>query len=111
MPTLRPCGAPTQASPRRFAGADSPRPTRRSAAGPSRGWEEWFDLLDQWGAPERSHREKARWLAEQQGADPLAWNVQAIVRSYELARGLREVGEKDDGTFSVSVSKTVAVPI
>ena len=21
-----------------------------------RGWEEWFDLLDEWGAPERSHR-------------------------------------------------------
>ncbi len=76
-----------------------------------RGWEEWFDLLDEWGAPERSHREKARWLAEQQGADPLAWNVQAIVQSYELARGLREVGEKDDGTFTVSVSKTVAVPV
>jgi len=77
----------------------------------ARGWEEWFDLLDEWGAPERSHREKARWLAEQQGADPLAWNVQAIVHSYELARGLREVGEKDDGTFSVSVSKTVAVRV
>ena len=76
-----------------------------------RGWEEWFDLLDEWGAPERSHREKARWLAEQQGADPLAWNVQAIVHSYELARGLREPGEKDDGTFSVSVSRTVAVPV
>ncbi len=76
-----------------------------------RGWEEWFDLLDEWGAPERSHREKARWLAEQQGADPLAWNVQAVVSSYELARGLREVGEKDDGSFSVSATKTVAVPV
>jgi hypothetical protein len=76
-----------------------------------RGWEEWFDLLDEWGAPDRTHREKARWLAEQQGADPLAWNVQAVVSSYELARGLREPGEKDDGTFSVSASKTVAVPV
>lgn len=81
--------------------------TRRTG----RGWEEWFDRLDEWGGPERSHREKARWLAEQLEAEPLAWNVQAIVHSYELARGLREVGEKDDGTFSISASKTVAVPV
>ena len=27
-----------------------------------RGWEEWFDLLDAWGAPERTHREIARWV-------------------------------------------------
>jgi hypothetical protein len=32
-----------------------------------RGWQEWFDLLDEWGAPERSHRELARFIAEQQG--------------------------------------------
>jgi hypothetical protein len=28
-----------------------------------RGWEEWFDALDEWGAAERSHREIARWVA------------------------------------------------
>ena len=43
-------------------------------------------------------------------ADPLAWNVQAVVSSYELTRGLREVGEKEDG-FAISVSRTVAVPV
>lgn len=75
-----------------------------------RGWEEWFELLDQWGAQARTHREIARWLAERQGLHPLAWNVQAIVASYELARGLREVGEKEDG-FVVTASKTVPVPV
>lgn len=25
-----------------------------------RGWEEWFDLLDAWGAADRTHRETAR---------------------------------------------------
>src|ERR1700753_159576 len=59
-----------------------------------RGWEEWFAALDEWGATERPHREIARWLAEQQGLDPLAWNVQAVVSSYELTRGVREVGER-----------------
>jgi hypothetical protein len=75
-----------------------------------RGWEEWFDLLDEWGAPERTHRETARWVAELQGVDPLAWNAQAVVGSYELARGLRVVGEHADG-FTVTASKTVAVPV
>ncbi|HET6867323.1 MAG TPA: hypothetical protein VFH80_15490 [Solirubrobacteraceae bacterium] len=75
-----------------------------------RGWEEWFALLDDWGASGRSHRETARWLAEQMGIHPLAWNAQAITASYELTRGLREVGEKDDG-FAITASKTVAVPV
>jgi hypothetical protein len=75
-----------------------------------RGWEEWFAILDEWGAADRPHREIARWLAEQQGAVPLAWNVQAIVGGYELTRGLREVGEKDDG-FAVTASRTVAARV
>ena len=75
-----------------------------------RGWEEWFDLLDEWGAPDRTHREIARWVAEQQGIEPLAWNAQAVAGSYERARGLRAVGEHADG-FRVSASKTVAVPV
>ena len=75
-----------------------------------RGWEEWFALLDEWGAPERTHREIARWVAEEQGVVPLAWNAQAVAGSYELARGLRVVGEKTDG-FAVTAAKTVAVPV
>jgi len=75
-----------------------------------RGWEEWFDLLDEWGAAERTHRETARWVAEQQGIHPLAWNAQAVVSSYERTRGLRAVGEHADG-FAITASKTVAVPV
>ena len=75
-----------------------------------RGWEEWFDLLDEWGAAERTHREIARWVAEQQGIVPLAWNAQAVAGSYERARGLRAVGEHPDG-FRASTTKTVAVPV
>ncbi len=74
------------------------------------GWEEWFAILDDWGAADRSHREIARWLAERLAIHPLAWNVQAITASYELTRGLREVGEKEDG-FAITASKTVAVPV
>jgi len=75
-----------------------------------RGWEEWFAILDEWGAQDRSHREIARWVAEQQGVVPLAWNAQAVVSGYELTRGLREMGEKEDG-FAITASRTVAVPV
>ena len=73
-----------------------------------RGWEEWLDLLDEWGAPERSHKEIAAWVAERQGSD--GWSAQAVTVSYERARGLRAVGERPDG-FSATASKTVAVPV
>ena len=75
-----------------------------------RGWEEWFDLLDEWGAADKTHREIARWVADQQGVVPLAWNAQAVAGSYERARGLREVGQHPDG-FRVSSTKTVAAPV
>jgi hypothetical protein len=75
-----------------------------------RGWEEWFDLLDEWGAAGRPHREISRWLADQLGIDPLAWNAQAITLGYERARGGRAVGQHEDG-FAVTVSRTVDVPV
>jgi hypothetical protein len=73
-----------------------------------RGWEDWFDLLDEWGGTERSHTDAARWLREEHGTE--GWNAQSVVVSYERARGLRAVGEHADG-FTVTASKTVAVPI
>jgi hypothetical protein len=75
-----------------------------------RGWEEWFDLLDEWGASERPHREISRWVADQLGIGPLVWEAQAVTSSYERARGLRAVGETEQG-FAASASRTVAVPV
>jgi len=73
-----------------------------------RGWEEWFDVLDESGALDKKHPEIARWLREEQGSD--GWSSQAITVSYERARGMRAVGEHADG-FSITASKTVAVPV
>ena len=73
-----------------------------------RGWEEWFDLLDESGAIEKTHTEIARWLREERGMD--GWSSQSVTVSYERARGLRAVGERPEG-FSVTAQKTVAVPI
>ena len=73
-----------------------------------RGWEEWFGVLDEWGAVERPHKEIARWLRQEQGID--GWDAQSVAVSYERARGRRAVGERPDG-FSVTAQKTVAVPV
>jgi hypothetical protein len=86
----------------------APDETIRERTG--RGWEEWFDLLDEAGAADMTHRETARWLAEREGLHPLAWNVQAVVGGYDKARRGRQVGEHEDG-FTVTASKTVAVPV
>jgi uncharacterized protein YndB with AHSA1/START domain len=75
-----------------------------------RGWEDWFDRLDEWGAAERPHREVARWVAGELGIEPLAWDAQAIAYSYERARGLRVVGQRANG-FATSTTRTVAVPV
>lgn len=74
------------------------------------GWEQWFDKLDEWGAAERSHREIARWVAQQLDIEPLVWEAQAVSVSYERARGLRAVGQRADG-FVVTAQKTVGVPV
>jgi hypothetical protein len=95
------------AEPQRISLATSDEAIRERTG---RGWEEWFDLLDEWGAADKPHREVARWLAGQQGIHPLAWNAQAIAGSYERTRRGRQVGEHEDG-FTVTASKTVAVPV
>ena len=73
-----------------------------------RGWEEWLDLLDDWGAVEREHPEIASWLSEAHGIP--GWWAQSITVSYERASGRRALGEGPDG-FTISASKTVAVPV
>jgi uncharacterized protein YndB with AHSA1/START domain len=99
-----------------LAGDESPAPggvaltvsdeaIRRSTG---RGWEQWFDLLDAWGAIELSHRDIARRLAGQDGVD--GWWAQSITVSYERARGRRAVGQAPDG-FRVTASKTISAPV
>jgi uncharacterized protein YndB with AHSA1/START domain len=73
-----------------------------------RGWEEWFDLLDEWGAAERGHTEIARWVAQEHRVN--GWSSQSVTVSYERARGGRALGEHADG-FAITASKTVAVPV
>jgi len=69
--------------------------------------EEWFALLDAWGAMSHTHTQIAAWLADTHDAPP--WWRQSITVDYERARGVRGRHQMADG-FSVSVTRTVAAP-
>ncbi|WP_350349389.1 hypothetical protein ABIQ69_05585 [Agromyces sp. G08B096] len=66
--------------------------------------DDWFAVLDEHQAMEWPHREIATWLVGE-GVDP--WWAQSLTVSYEQARGLRAPGQRQDGTFETSVSRTV----
>jgi hypothetical protein len=70
--------------------------------------EEWFALLDEWGASDRTHKEIARHLNVEHGVP--GWWAQMLTVDYERARGLRAKHERPEG-FSVSATKTVGVAV
>jgi hypothetical protein len=79
----------------------------RSATGRDR--EEWFALLDAWGAAGRKYREIAGWLMDDQHVSK--WWSQKLIVEYEQACRLRPPGIRPDGTFEGSASRTMAVPV
>jgi hypothetical protein len=50
--------------------------------------EEWYALLDAWGAAVKGHPATARYLAEEHGLS--GWWAQTITVRYEWTRGLRQ---------------------
>ena len=76
-------------------------------AGSGRTWDEWFRILDDWGATERTHRDIARWLSEEQGVP--GWWAQNVTVGYERARGMRARNQTTRG-FEVSVQRTMRAP-
>lgn len=79
----------------------------REATG--RTWDEWFKMLDKWGAKDKKHPEIARWLSEEHGAD--GWWAQSVTVAYEQERGMRAPGQMADGTYSINASKTINVAV
>jgi uncharacterized protein YndB with AHSA1/START domain len=73
-----------------------------------RNWQQWFSVLDEAGAMKMSHKEMANYLYGEKGVP--GWWCQMIVVRYEQERGLRNKYERLDG-YSVSVSKTIEVPV
>ena len=104
-----PSATPPAAVPVDAPGARRPYSDEVIRANTGRTWDEWFALLDAWGAAERPHPEIARWVVEEHGVD--GWWAQGVTVAYEQARGLRAPGQRRGGLFEVSASRTVAVPV
>jgi hypothetical protein len=72
-------------------------------------WERWVKTLDHVQAYTWSHREIVTYIHEKY--DVPGWWAQAVTVGYERIRGLRAVGQRRDGSFEASKSRTFAVPL
>ena len=86
-------------------GVDLGRPDEKVRAATGKGWDEWFAILDRWGATRRTHTDIARHLSTELGVP--GWWAQTVTVGYERGRGMRGVNERVGGGYAVSVSKTV----
>lgn len=71
--------------------------------------QQWFALLDAWGAVGRPYREIADWLTGEHGLS--RWWAQKLIVEYEQERGVRDPGVRRGGTFEIGASKTIAAPV
>lgn len=71
-------------------------------------WAQWVAALNRAGAAKRTHTEIARLVHERFGLS--GWWSQSVTVGYERLTGRRELHQRPDG-YSVSASKTVAVPL
>ncbi|WP_332716009.1 hypothetical protein [Pelagibacterium mangrovi] len=69
-------------------------------------WQGWLDFLDGIGAGDLSHAEIARSIVETGEAS--GWWAQGITVAYEQHIGRRQPGQRSNGGYEVSVSKTVS---
>jgi len=74
-----------------------------------RGWKEWTELFDSVEAWRLPHSEMVAFLAEDAGLT--GWWAQMVTTGYERIRGLREIGQRVDGTYETSKSKTFPIPV
>ncbi|MEM9555225.1 MAG: hypothetical protein AAGC60_13300 [Acidobacteriota bacterium] len=72
-------------------------------------WSWWLDRLDAAGFRRSEHREITRHLASEYEIS--AWWVQSVTVGYERIVGLREIGQRREGTFDANKSKTFPVPV
>jgi hypothetical protein len=77
----------------------------RLASGTGKPAAEWFAILDELGATGWAHARIAAHLVAEHEVAP--WWAQGITVRYEQERGLRLPGQQADGTFSVSVSRSL----
>ena len=72
-------------------------------------WERWVKALDRAQAYTWSHREIATHVHEKYKIP--GWWAQTVTVGYERIKGLRAIGQRRDGSFEASKSRTFAVPL
>ncbi|WP_285103718.1 hypothetical protein [Promicromonospora sp. MEB111] len=76
-----------------------------------RSWADWLDLLTRVGAPDLTHHEIATAvLLDLDGTiENPAWWAQSVTVAYEQHIGRRIPGQRPDGTFQTSVSRSTTL--
>jgi hypothetical protein len=72
-------------------------------------WERWVKALDHAGAYTWPHSQIARYVHETWEIP--GWWAQTVAVGYERIKKLRVIGQRRDGSFEASKSKTFAVPL
>src|SRR5688572_16526440 len=72
-------------------------------------WERWVAALDYHGADKMAHRDIATLVYQKYKIS--GWWAQAVTVGYERIKGLRARGQRRDGTFEASKSRTYDVPV
>ncbi|MGH9146613.1 MAG: DUF4287 domain-containing protein [Vicinamibacterales bacterium] len=74
-----------------------------------RTWQQWVELLDADNAAAMKHRDIAVLVRERYGVGD--WWAQTVTVCYERIKGLRERGQRRDGTYEAGRSRTFDVPV
>jgi hypothetical protein len=72
-------------------------------------WERWVRTLDHHGAEKMSHREIAELVGTKHNVPD--WWTQTVTVGYERIKGLRARGQRRDGSYEASKSRTFDVPV
>ena len=72
-------------------------------------WAAWVKSLDYYGASTMSHREIAELVRSKYKVRD--WWTQAVTVGYERIKGLRARGQRRDGSYEASKSRTYNVPV
>ena len=72
-------------------------------------WATWVAALDYAKADQMEHREIAKYVHEK--FDVSGWWAQTVTVGYERIKGLRDIGQRRDGSYEANKSKTIPVPI
>lgn len=72
-------------------------------------WDSWVKALDYAGADKWGHGKITTYIVDKWKVD--GWWAQLVTVGYERIKGLREIGQRLDGSYEASKTKVYAVPL